>query len=174
MLLYKPFYEPLQAQLRDYGGLLRYTQLYLSKNATDDMNLFHIPSVTELISILAKEKSFPAQAVVDVVFPFLLSVGAILATFLGTHIKYILTARTTLEHRVILEHQIASLTASSSSKLVASMEKHHVDNWVNPFDQGFYLNWVQVMGSNWLYLFLPIPVAPPPPYLPEQLKKKNR
>lgn len=172
LLLYKPFYGPLQEQLRQYGGLLNYIRLYISNNITDGNGLFHLISVKELTSIVfSPEESLPVQVVVDVVFPFLLAVGVILTVFLGTHLKYILTAVTTLEHRVALAQKYDALMAGVAPRCSLSIP---TENWVNPFDQGsYYRNWKQIMGSSWAYLFLPIPVAPPLPYNPGHSKKKQ-
>jgi DHHC palmitoyltransferase len=164
-VLYKPFYDPLREILRKHGGLLSYIQKYVANDLTDEKGLFDFPTFEGLKEVLiSPEKSVPVQAVVEIVFPFLFAVGGILSIFLGTHIKYILKAQTTLEHRIVLAHQYDMFmhklkSQSSPSKVVA--------DWVNPFDQGsYYRNWVQAMGGSWLYLFLPIIVTPLMPFTP--------
>lgn len=180
-MLYKPFYEPLQAHLRQHGGnLWNYMQLYssndvLSEHADID-TLFDIPTLTEIWDMFfCDDTSMPTQAVVDVVFPLLLGVGAILAVFLGTHIRYITTAQTSLEHLMRLDNQLTSWWKMKRSKRAStSATTETAGNIMNPYDQGYYQNWIRVMGSNWLYLFLPIPMCPPPPYVPRLFKKKEQ
>jgi len=177
VVMYKPFYEPLQEQLREYGGLLNYMKQYAAANnelIKDRNSLFAIPTVAEMSDMmLCPDKSIPVQAVVDIVFPLLFGVGGILALFLGMHVKYILAARTTLEHRILLDGQYKSLL----SKLVKKKEtatNATTQPTNNPYDQGYYRNWVQAMGSNWLYLLLPLPLTPLPPYVPELAIKKEK
>lgn len=171
LLLYKPFYGPLQEQIRQQGGMWKY--MSLSTTTTNEKGLFDFPSWTNLIDmIFSSDESFPVQVVVDLIFPFLLGVGGILAVFLGTHVKYVLSAVTTLEHRVDLARKYELFLAKVSSKGLPSEES--CVNWVNPFDQGiFHRNWTQIMGCSWLGFFLPIAVAPPPPYIPDLSKKEH-
>jgi len=179
LLLYVPFYEPLQEQLRPYGGLWNYAKLYYASNNATDFNekgLFDIPSVAEFTDILlSPDKTLPVRVAIDIIFPLVFGVGAILAFFLGTHVKYILTARTTLEDRIRLEAQYKSLIfgakqAGGSSSRTTNEE----ETPINLYDRGYYQNWTSIMGSNWIYLLLPLPFSPPPPYTPEVSKKKQK
>jgi hypothetical protein len=172
LLLYKPFYGPLRELLQEYGGMWSYMKLYMSNNSTDVKGVFDLPSLTDVKDmIFSSEEPFPVQVVVDVVFPFVLGVGGILAVFLGSHVKYILSAFTTLEHRVKLARLYDSLIAKIAS---TESPSESLENWVNPFDQGsMHRNWTQIMGRSWFVLFFPVALAPPPPYIPGLLKKKN-
>ena len=107
----------------------------------------------------------PAKMVIDVVYPLLLGIGAALSWFLGFHVKYILHGRTTLEHSIFLEEQIARVQGVSSNELPISKVK-------NPFDQGYWANMKQILGDSWLALVLPVFVAPPLPFVPKQDKCK--
>jgi DHHC palmitoyltransferase len=171
-LLYKPFYKPLQDQLRKYGGLLSYIQKYMSNDLMDEKGLFYFPSFTDLKDMVySAEKLALVQAIVDVVFPFLLAVGSTMAIFLGTHVKYAITARTTLEHRIVLNHRYGLLIKKLLNESCPSPSDDYT--WVNPFDQAsYYRNWIQIMGDNWVFLLLPISVAPPLPFIPNNLKKE--
>jgi DHHC palmitoyltransferase len=173
--LYKPFYDPLQEILRKHGGLFSYIQKYMADDLTDLKGLFDFPSMHELQETLFfSEKSIPVHAVVDIVFPFLFAVGGTLSVFLGTHVKYILKAQTTLEHRIVLAHQYEVFMKKLKSQSTLSNE---FGKWMNPFDQGsYYRNWVQTMGDDWLYLLLPIIITPPLPFTPssDRLIAKKR
>jgi hypothetical protein len=174
LLLYQPFYIPLQNILRQHGGFIPYIQKYMSGDMNDEKTLFDFPTMDELKVILFSNdhdtRVLPVQFIIDIVFPFLFAVGGIIAIFLGTHIKLVVTARTTLEHRIYLNHQYDLLT----KKLKREKDSDIVESsWINPYDQGsYYKNWVQIMGDNWFYLFLPIHIDPPPPYIPKISKKE--
>jgi len=158
-MLFWPFYEPFLELLRQHG----WKALFLDGTAA---SLFEMPPVVETFRMILQRR-LPTKSVVDIVYPLVLGVGVVMSAFLGFHLKYILTARTTLEHRVALERLGVTLlsrkrlgsgdaTTPSSSSTVA----------VNPFDQGWRKNLAQVFGSNLLLVFLPIPVTPPAPYVP--------
>ena len=124
--------------------------------------------------LLSADKTLPVRAVIDIVFPLVFGVGAILAFFLGTHVKYILKARTTLEDRIRLEAQYKSLI-SGAKQAGGSLSRttKEKETPINLYDRGYYQNWTSIMGSNWIYLLLPLPLSPPPPYTPEVSKKKQ-
>lgn len=166
LLLYKPFYGPLQESLKLHGGVWAYVQKYMSNGVTGDNALFDLPSLADLSAIFLEDNAVPVQTVIDVIFPFVLGVGGILASFLGMHVKYILSARTTLDHRVELARQFDMSTGKASPT--------SLENWVNPYDQVlYYRNWTQIMGASWFDIFFPIVVAIPPPYIPNLSKKEN-
>lgn len=165
VLLNQPFYEPLREVLRENGGILNFSRLYFAGAlGPQQKSLFDFPSVAELKTILLDRSGvYRRQVVVDIVFPFLLGVGAVLAAFLGSHIKLILRSLTSLEHRAILESQYESLMDTLFQKEDSHESKSFPEN---VFDQGYYRNWAQIMGSNWLYFLLPIPIQAPPPFTP--------
>jgi hypothetical protein len=166
MILYKPFYEPLKAKLREHGGLGSYVKQYWANGIDESSSVFAMPSIKEFGNVLFSTGSrLPMNAVVDVIFPLLFGVGLTLAIFLGTHIHYILSSVTTLERRIILDRQIKLLSSTGSSTIESR-------SCVNPFDRkSLVKNWTQIMGSSIVLLFLPIPSSPPPPPL---LTKKQQ
>jgi DHHC palmitoyltransferase len=174
LLLYHPFYDPILHQLRLHGGLIPYIRLYTTNHSLIEegtVPLFHVPTGSEMMQVLFFGDSvLPVQVVVEVVFPLLLGVGAILALFLGTHVKYILTAQTSLEHKIILDGKIQSLLSNLSpppTKVpVGERKAPDDDTGKNPFDQGWYRNWCRIMGPNPVLLLVPVPFQPPPPYVP--------
>lgn len=158
-----PFYEPFRAQIREKGLHWLYGQ---------GTGLLDLPMPARILQHVI-EGDVPVKLVLDVVYPLLLGLGAILTTFLGFHAKYILTGRTTLEHAIVLEQQMSPLRAwwsrrsARPSRPVATPAVP-----VNPFDQGYRRNLRQVLGPSWLACLLPMRVTPPPPYLPDADKSQ--
>jgi hypothetical protein len=144
-LVFWPFYEPLRAQVKEHGFRWFYS------NGTGFLDL---PKPLALLNMFRSGK-VPAKVVIDIVYPLLLGVGAILSGFFGYHVKYSIMARTTLEHRVILEQSFVSLYHSGSVGATPT----------NPFDQGWRKNLEQVLGRNFALSFLPLVVEPPPPFV---------
>lgn len=184
-LLFDVFYEPFRQQIREKGIPWIYS------NGT---GLLDIPKPYVAFMHLVRG-DMPSKMVIDMVYPILLSIGAILGCFLGFHLKYILkgevhfialklsfaynvgynlicslrTARTTLEHSIRLEDQINQLGKdgrSGDNQGLASIEI------VNPFDQGYAANIRQILGPSILACLLPIIIKPPPPFLPKSDKEK--
>lgn len=160
-LLYRPFYEPIQEQLRKEGGMWSFLSRQVFSRGDTRHQLLTFPTLDAI-----KDTLFPSQgkihvqAVVDIVFPFLFSIGGLLTIFFATQVKYILQAVTALEYRTILSQQYQM---QSTSALVC----------VNPFDQrSMNRNWCQIMGSQCMYLFLPIHFSPHPPFIPTLTKMK--
>jgi DHHC palmitoyltransferase len=166
-ILYKPFYEPVQEYLKGHGGLLRLAQSSIRHGTipADLPNFFAIPTLADFWAVVT-ESNHPRlhQTVLDAVFPLVFAVGATMALFLGSHVKSVLRATTTLEHKIALDRMFRHLRNRLLDQNEACDER-----WVNPFDQGSAIkNWSTVLGSNPLLLFLPIPVPTPPPFLPAQ------
>jgi hypothetical protein len=152
MMLFIPFYDPLKAQIDEHGWR------WLYSNGTGFLNL---PPMIELVRMVVTG-TLPSKAAIDLLYPLLFGVGAIMSGFFGYHLKYVLLARTTLEHRVVLERSMIALfhTGSSGPALI------------NPFDQGWRKNLAQVLGPNPLLVFLPVFILIPPPYIPSNSKSK--
>jgi DHHC palmitoyltransferase len=168
-LLYKPFYGPLQERLRSHGGLISYVRDRMSSNLTEERGLFDFPSLQQLQElVLLSNGRIPVQTVLDLVFPFLLGVGCILALFWGTHVKYVLSALTTLEYRVQLDRRYNRLMSNAS----ASDKEAPL---INPFDQkSNRRNWEQIMGDVWWHHLWPLACGPPPPpFIPKLSKVKS-
>jgi hypothetical protein len=143
-MLFWPFYEPMRAQINEHGFK------WLYSNGTGLLDLPPLLSMPRLVIT----GQLTTKMVVDMVYPLCLGIGAIMSGFAGFHFKYIVKARTTLEHRVILEHSVSSMLGRKKSSNMLN----------NPFDQGWYRNMIQILGPNLLLVFLPVPVTIPPPY----------
>lgn len=157
-LLFYPFYEPLRAQVKEHGWHFMYS------NGTGFLD---VPTPFKLAQMMWSGDGLDVKIVIDLIYPFLLGVGSILFGFLCMHIKYILNARTSLEHRVHLDTMYGLLVRPGASPRDANTPPP------NPFDQGWYLNLVQILGPNPLWIVLPVAVTCPPPYIPND-DAKNR
>jgi hypothetical protein len=160
-LLFYPFYEPLRAQVKEHGWHFLYS------NGTGFLDL---PSPMKLVQMILSTDGLPVKIVIDLVYPFLLGVGAILFGFLCMHVKYILNARTSLEHRIVLDIMYGMLVRPGASPRDANTPPP------NPFDQGWYRNLLQILGPNPLWILLPVAVPCTPPYVPKGSRDdtKNR
>ena len=154
-LLFHVFYEPFRQQIREQGFKWMYS------NGT---GLLDLP-MPNIILLYLLRGNMPAKMVIDMVYPLLLGIGAVMSGFLGFHVKYILLGRTTLEHSICLDeqlHQVKSKTPTGTP----------LSNAINPFNQGYRKNLQQVLGTSVVALFLPIIVRPPVPYQPQRDKSK--
>ena len=139
-ILFFPFYLPLKKQVSEIGfrALFSFSGGFLDN-----------PPPWKLLQQIMSNDLDPF-VIIKIVYPILFFVGIILSAFLSQHVKYMLTARTTLEHKIILDIQYAQLLRNNT--------------WYkppcNPFDCGWYSNITQVLGRNLLLVFLPVPVAP--------------
>jgi len=132
-----PFYEILKENIAKDGWR------FLYGNGTGFLDLpLPIVLLTQLFSNTADDK-----VLVKLVFPFLLSVGTMIGIFFSQHLKYTLTARTTLEHKIFIMQRFRS-----------TMERHDYASVENPYDLGWYLNLKLVLGPNLFFIFLPISV----------------
>lgn len=160
-LLFPVFYEPFWQQIQQHG----FQWMYSNGTGMLDLPMPHII----LLHLLRRD--MPSQMVINLVYPLLLGIGAVLSGFLGFHVKYMLLARTTLEHSVRLEEQIHQARSSSSANRSTSATPL-VHQAINPFDQGYKKNLWRILGPSTAALFLPIPVRPFPPYQPQPGKSK--
>ena len=185
LVLYQPFYQPLQQVLRQHDGFISYVKKYIAQELpSNETSIFDFPTweeVTRLIFSRSNDDQSKklVQAMIDLLFPLLFGIGGIMILFLGTHVKFICTARTTLEHRMDVERQYHLFWSTATTKRKShKSQTDALSSWVNPFDQGsYYRNWVQIMGPHWWYtMWLPMHVDPPPPYIPNlcNLEKKVR
>ena len=169
-LLWRPFYEPLRQQVQQHGWQ------WLYGNGTGFLDL---PPPLDLLRVLLgwpTQQQYGAEStqriVLNVVYPLLLGVGAILSAFFGQHLKCLARARTTLEHRIFLDQQI-DYYWKSRVFFVGKKKKTTTPTTttVNPFDQGWQQNVSQVLGDRWWLLLLPVRVTPPPPFVPGTKQK---
>lgn len=150
-----PFYETMRDQMQDKG--IR----YFYKNKT---GLLDLPMPWVLVK-QAFTTGMDEDVVLRLVFPLLLGIFSIMVGFFGTHLYYIMTARTTLEYKIMLEVMKEELVKEAKDPI---RKKRNVKRASNPFNQGWRANLHQVLGPNLLLIFLPIPVTPPRPYVPGQ------
>lgn len=160
-LLFYPFYEPLRAQVEELGWRFMYA------NGTGFLDL---PPLSKIAQLVWSGQGLEVKMVVDIVYPLLLGVGLVLSVFFGMHVKYVLKANTSLEHRIVLEQAIASITTLASLAVlvqpITRASSSRKKQLPNPFDQGWYKNLLQTLGPNLLLILLPLSVRIPPPYVP--------
>lgn len=137
-LLSLAFYEPLQKQVSEQGWHLFYA------NRTGFLN---IPPLSTLARQLVTT-GIESEVVVKLVFPLLFFVAILQIIFVGYHISYVLTARTTLERKVLLDKQYHALVERGENYKIPP----------NPFDHGWIVNLQTALGTNLLLTLLPIPV----------------
>lgn len=82
-LLFHAFYEPFREQIRKHGLKWMYT------NGTGVLDL---PMPGTILMHLVRG-DMPSKMVIDMVYPLLLGIGAVLSWFLGFHVKYILKGK---------------------------------------------------------------------------------
>jgi len=150
-MLFWAFYEPLREQVQIHGWKWMYSHGTGFLDLPPPMKLLRMMFTTGL----------PVKMVIDIVYPLVLGVGAVIGSFLGIHLKQLSQAKTSLEYRMTLDQMQVSLFRKSKKPPP-----------VNPFDQGWYKNLKQTLGPNLILIFLPISVRPPPPYLPNGSKER--
>lgn len=154
-LLFPPFYKTIHAQLSQFG------LKYFYKNKTGFLDL---PMPRDLWNQF-QTTGIDSDVILRMVFPLLVCLFSIMIGFAGIHVYYVVTARTTLEHRIMLYIMRDKLKEQQQSdeKGIAVVERP-----TNPFSQGWKANMYQVLGPNLVLVLLPIPVTPPPPYIPNK------
>jgi hypothetical protein len=126
----------------------------------------------EFVGILTKHQGLPWTVSIKLAYPFLLGVGVIMAVFLGFHLKYIASAKTTLEHKIVLDTLCTSLWKQSSFNNIASVVPGE-PTLRNPFEKGRQNNFYQIIGPTPWLIFLPVRVDIPPPYVPFRSAKPS-
>lgn len=147
-----PFYETLRDQVQEHG--IR----FLYKNKTGFLD---IPLPWVLV-----RQGVDDDVVLRILFPLLVCIFVIMVPFCGMHFYYVITARTTLEHKIMLYMMKNQLEQDAKDS-----NKRSLNRASNPFSQGWKANLSQVLGLNLLLVFLPIPVSPPPPFVPGRKEK---
>lgn len=153
LMLYRPFLESLQATSESYGG----NSLYNNIQA-----LLHIPSATVVFYIISGG-TLEKDDVVKLVFPFLAVIGLLQTVFFGYHVRYIMSALTTLESKILLDLQYKQMLENPSTRAV-----HR-----NPFSRGWMQNLKTALGPIPL-LFLPIQVEPNPANFVLEVESKEK
>ena len=160
-----------QQQQQQHGGLL---QLLLS-SGNNGTGFLDLPFPSQLLRLIMKGELEPSVWI-RMIFPLLFGVGAVLTVFWGFHFRYLLTAQTTLETKVVLmklrTRALVSLRRGSSRRRASSSAaagggETIEQRPINPFDQGWKKNLQQMLGPNLLSLLLPLRSPPPSlPYMP--------
>lgn len=159
MLFYEIFKKEADKMTGDFGV---FEKVKIAKS------LFSIPPPLALYR-QATTTGIENDVVVRIVFPLLLGVALVLTVFLCWHITYIVTARTTLEHSVMLQR----LHTEAVQHLKGSKKPWKSTKYTNPFSQNWRANAVQVLGPNPLCIFLPITIALPGPAVPHKKSKRT-
>ncbi len=141
MVLWRPFYESLKQEILEHGWHVLYEE------KTGFLNL---PPPGTLIRQLFSTTGLEPVVVIKVVVPLLVSVGLLQAIFLSYHIRYAIVARTTLEYKILLDHQYHAL--------VERNEIYQIPH--NPFDHGWIDNLKSILGPNPILVLLPIQLQP--------------
>ena len=138
-VLWHHFIEPLREQVNEHGWHIMYDQ------ATGFLN---IPPLHILMGKFVSGE-LESDIIIKLVFPLLVSVGLVQLVFLSFHMRYTMAARTTLEHKILLDKQMGSLIQKGE---VYEMPP-------NPFDRGWFGNIKAVLGGNLFTILLPIPTC---------------
>jgi hypothetical protein len=95
-----------------------------------------------------------------------------------THVHLICSGQTTLERLIELDQQKRTLLFTMKRWKPAPRNINTVqtlsitEKKVNPFDQGWKQNVKQILGEPLFWIWIPIRVDPPKPFLPS-MKKTN-
>jgi DHHC palmitoyltransferase len=172
-MLFFDFYEPLVEQVRVHGWHWNYS------HRTGFLNL---PPLSTILYQLFSGRGLETKVVIDLLYPLFLALACILTIFAATHLKYVATAQTTLEYHVALQQKFHAAVRAlqqqqSPPESRWALIKNQISSWwqrppaaaapASPYDQGWFQNFHLVLNLHaWHALFLPIPVAPLPPYIP--------
>jgi hypothetical protein len=161
-LLLKPFYQTIRKQIKEHGIK------YFYKNKTGILDL---PMPRDLYE-QAMTTGIDSDTMLRMIFPLLLVLFSIFVGFCAMHFYYVVTAQTTLEHKISL--YILKDKLDEQAKKGNKKGRFPLQRPTNPFSQGGWkANVHQVLGPNLFLVFLPLPVSPPPPYIPQQSMKQD-
>lgn len=137
-ILWPHFFEPLRQQVHQHGWRIMYDQ------ATGFLN---IPPLQILIGKFVAGQ-LESELIIKLVFPLLASVGVVQVAFLSFHIRYMISAKTTLEHKILLDKKLETLI----------QQGEEFETPPNPFDNGWWENVKASLGENLFMVFLPVPI----------------
>jgi hypothetical protein len=154
-LLLPPFYKTISNQISQHGIK------YFYKNKTGFLDL----PMPRVLWQQWKTTGIDDDVMLRMVFPLLVLICSIMIGFVSIHVYYVVTARTTLEHTIMLYILKDKLKEEQQSnrKSILFMKRP-----TNPFSQGWKANIHQVLGPNLFLVLLPIPVTAPRPYIPNK------
>lgn len=180
ILLFRAFYAAIETQISEEGLKL----FYQHKSGFLDL-----PMPMEFFRAWRNTGTVEVEVLLKMVVPIMMFAGIFLTTFLYSHLCHVSQGYTTLERMAklnFLTQQALGQLRNPASVAVAVVGRSGDDDRddgenvrvfdmkvVNPFDQGIWNNFVQVLGSNpWLAL-LPMHVDPPAPFLPQKKRTKS-
>lgn len=187
-ILMLPYYELVrQEQARqlataeyssvvDQGRVAKLLFFYSNSQFTEDIprNPMHF------WQMFTSVEGLPWTVGMKLAYPLLVGMALTMTVFLGLHIRYCLQARTTLEHKLILERLYESLwkTAFMTTATPSKQQQPKEPSIQNPFDQGWKKNLEQILGPSGPWdLLVPLAFDPPAPFVPNaacsSTKKKN-
>lgn len=130
-----------------------------------------VPKTPWALVVMARsEQGVPPEIIAKIVYPTLLGIGLVMTLFLGSHIQYMVRARTSLEHRIYVETLCKSLWQRRPLLGTSTNQEAEVQV-TNPFDQGWRKNVKQMLGENLFVGLLPVHVEPPPPFFVSSKKQ---
>uniref|UniRef100_A0A7S1V6T4 Protein S-acyltransferase n=1 Tax=Grammatophora oceanica TaxID=210454 RepID=A0A7S1V6T4_9STRA len=156
-MLFMPFYEDTKQRVTEHGWRLLYGH---------QTGFLDIPPPWSLLQQALSSSGIEDDVLVRMVFPLLVGAGVVLTGFWGFHVMYVATGRTTLEHKILL----ISLNEAAMHQLRTGRRETFLTP-KNPFHQGFIGNFRQILGPSLLFVVLPWPVDPLPPFIPDDKKK---
>ena len=179
ILLFRAFYATIETQISQEGFKL----FYQHKSGFLDL-----PMPMEFLRAWRNTGTVEVDVLLKMLVPIMIFAGFVLTTFLYSHLCQVAQGYTTLERMAKLNflrqqalgwlRKPASVTATGRSG--DDDDDDGVGNVrvcdmkvVNPFDQGTWKNFVQVLGSNPWIALLPMHMDPPPPFLPQKKRTKS-
>jgi len=153
-VLFIPFYAPLKRRIQTEGWKI------MDSNGIGPLNA----PMPHILIIQIYNGTLSAQALVDLVFPLVCGIGVLITWFFALHVRLVLYARTSLEHKILLENRIAAMLRDDDDP--------SKPDEMNPYDRGFWNNANQVLGWNAITVLLPISIDPPPPIIPKLEKSQ--
>ena len=174
-MLWREFYTGMKGYIDQYGW---WESIVGGEHQTGFLDL--PPPLTMLKTALFTKEGLPPTVIIRLIFPLLFGSGLTLGAFLGFHVMYVATGRTTLEHKILLHHMLEEATEKALHKSRNSTgvpTSHAVTTEkrpVSPYKQdSFYKNVQQALGRNLWLCLVPVSVTPLPPYLPERMTDKT-
>lgn len=143
-ILFGPFYKTIEKQVETKGWKFFYE---------NNSGFLDLPMPLEIIRKVRVTGKLDADIALKLVVPLLIGVGIFLTSFLCSHLSFVKNGLTTLE-------QMAVLTFNENQAFLArkgaeNNQQEQSMKVVNPYDQGWYKNFVHIMGPSILLGTLP-------------------
>lgn len=166
-----PFYELIQVeearQLSEYestdepSALMKWILAYQRSQFFEDVPT----NPWDFFQACQSDRGLPWTVAIKIAYPLLLGIGTIMAVFLGFHLQYVAKARTTLEHKIVLETLCTSLWQESFAGTSLPSKEGSV---MNPFDDGWRNNIRRMVGPTPWFLLFPFHMEVPAPFIPDR------